>query len=57
MGNKIIEILQMPKTEESISLLCNLCHIESYQASKIIDEFQKAVDSLYIKRNVDVYNN
>lgn len=41
MGNKIIEILQMPKTEESISLLCNLCHIESYQASKIIDEFQK----------------
>lgn len=41
MGNKIIEILQMPKSEESINLLCDLCHIENYQAAKLIDEFQK----------------
>lgn len=41
MKDKVIEILMMPKSEESIQKLCELCGIYEFQASKIIDQYSQ----------------
>lgn len=44
MKDKVIEILMLPKNEESIKMLCDLCGIKEFQASNLIDEYKKIYD-------------
>lgn len=41
MKDKVLEILGMPKNEESMSMLCELCGIKKFQANTIMDEYAK----------------
>lgn len=60
MKDKVIEILNKPKNEESINELCDLCDILKFQASNIIDEFKSIVktttDMLSMGADVSNYN-
>lgn len=40
MKDKVIDVINMPKSEESIRLLCELCGIRDFQASDIIDKYK-----------------
>ncbi len=44
MKDKVIEILMMPKSEESIRMLCDNFGVREFQANKIIDEYKKIYD-------------
>lgn len=45
MKDKVIEILMMPKNDESIKMLCDLCSIKEFQANNLIDEFKKIYET------------
>lgn len=45
MKDKVISVLNMPKDEESIRMLCDLCGVRDFQASDIIDEFKSLQSS------------
>lgn len=45
MKDKVLEILMMPKSENSIKLLCDTCGIREFQANNIIDEYKKIYDT------------
>jgi len=44
MKDKVIEILMLPKNEESIKMLCDLCGIKEFQANNLFDEYKKIYD-------------
>lgn len=44
MKDKVLEILMMPKSEESVKLLCDTCGIREFQANNIFDEYKKIYD-------------
>lgn len=44
MKDKVLEILTMPKNEESIRLLCDTCGIREFQARNLMDEYKKIYD-------------
>ncbi len=58
MKDKIIEILGMPKSEESINALCELCGILKFQAINIIDEYQEIVKTTtsMLESGMDISN-
>lgn len=45
MKDEVINILQMPKCEESINKLCEMCDILKFQAINIIDEYKSIVET------------
>ena len=45
MKDEVINILQMPKSEESINKLCEVCDILKFQAINIIDEYKSIVET------------
>lgn len=44
MKDKVLKILMMPKSEESVKLLCDTCGIREFQANNIFDEYKKIYD-------------
>lgn len=58
MKDKVIEILMMPKSLDSIHALCTLCNIRDFQANSIIDEYKKLyeIEKEMINKGQDATN-